>query len=732
MPETRRTRRPAIVVSLALTLLVALVVAPGAGAHPGEQHRTSEAAGIGVVLYPGTAAEQFLPGFQYAGTPPVDGTEAPLAYAGNGCSPLSYAGQDFTGKIALTDRGDTSTPCPRATFFQRVASAEQAGAIGLVVVAADGAEPTTNGTAVTGGIPAMEVFRTAEILAAKDAVVAGTAVPAALDDTRTSIPSSGPAECIDGVARSQDGLFDGEMVPGVAFPCDNIDLLSIVGKDVIDSAGISDIWGWTDPGDANGLGAGDEYVMMGKTNGTALFNITDPTAPLYLGEIPNRSPVQQVWHDIKVFNNHAFIVSESERHGMSVFDLTRLRGLGASDGTVQFEPDTVYELTNAAHNLEINTETGFAYIVGGNAGLVLPDQCLSGLHMVDINEPKNPTFAGCFLQEGGPGTAARSVGEPVVMENSPAAYVHDTSCVLYDGPDTRYTGREVCFNSAEDGIVIADVTNKLTPALLGSTDYEGIAYAHQGALTDDHRFLLVNDELDEQTFGGNTRTMVINVEDLENPTLQYVHTSTETAIDHNNYVHEGFVYQSNYAAGLRVLDVANVGQSLTEVAFFDTYPAHTDPTFDGTWSNYPFFESGTIAVSGRNEGLFLVKRSDLAQERAGVELACQNCPVEIRAGEAGAALLAVENTGTSEDTYGFTFAGVPDGWGVAAEPATVAAGQSSPADVGIEVPRQAKAGTYTFTVTAASTNDPTVSDTETITVEVRKGPPSGAGQPTTP
>ena len=45
------------------------------------------------------------------------------------------------------------------------------------------------------------------------------------------------------------------------------------------------------------------------------------------------------------------------------------------------------------------------------------------------------------------------------------------------------------------------------------------------------------------------------------------------------------------------------------VAFFDTVPTDDDQTaFGGTWSNYPYFESGVIAVSSWNEGLFLLRK----------------------------------------------------------------------------------------------------------------------------
>jgi choice-of-anchor B domain-containing protein len=245
----------------------------------------------------------------------------------------------------------------------------------------------------------------------------------------------------------------------------------------------------------------------------------------------------------------------------------------------------------------------------------VPDVCLQGLHMVDINDPKNPRFAGCYFEEGGPGTAARTAG---AEEVSPAAYVHDTQCVIYDGPDERYTGREVCFNAAENKIVVVDVTDKTAPVTLGWTDYPMVSYAHQGWLTEDHGYLLVNDEMDETGHDIPTRTVVIDVTDLENPVHHIDHYHDTRAITHNNYIVDGNVYQSNYTAGLRVLDTTAIGDPdnprLEPVGFFDTFPTHDDPTFEGTWSNYPFFESGTIAVSGIDEGLFLVRLAEDADE----------------------------------------------------------------------------------------------------------------------
>ena len=386
------------------------------------------------------------------------------------------------------------------------------------------------------------------------------------------------------------------------FPCKGVDLLSFVpladfrGSEALAplGGGTSDLWGWTDPKTR------DEYVLLGKTNGTAFFRVTDPTKPVYLGALRNSSPAQLIWHDIKVYEDHAFIVSESAGHGMRVFDLTRLRGVTQAQDWTE---DVNYPLAFSAHNIAINEETGFAYIVGGNNALVAPDACLSGLHMVDIRNPKQPKPAGCHLRGEGPGTAGGVVGVGGV-----ASYVHDTQCVVYRGPDAEHRGKEVCLNSSETHLSVVDVTNKLAPVQIGKVDYPEVGYAHQGWLTDDQATFLMGDELDEGNSVERTRTLIFDVKDLDAPRFVKAHSHRTTSIDHNMYVKDGLVYQSNYAAGLRVLDTRNAAKgSLREVGFFDTFPEHDKPEFVGTWSNYPYFPSGTIAVSGIDEGLFLLR-----------------------------------------------------------------------------------------------------------------------------
>ena len=191
------------------------------------------------------------------------------------------------------------------------------------------------------------------------------------------------------------------------YECDKVDLLSFVPLSELGCGGdANDIWGWTDPETKQ------EYAMIGCYDGTSFVDVTNPEDPQVLGFLKTHTTGSS-WRDLKVFKDHVFIVSEAYDHGMQVYDLRQLRDLKPSRRVTQLEETAFYGEFGSAHNIVANEETGFMYSVGSRT-------CVSGLHMVDVNEPTNPKFAGCFGQDG---------------------YVHDAQCVIYNGPDDR------CVNS---------------------------------------------------------------------------------------------------------------------------------------------------------------------------------------------------------------------------------------------------------------------------------------------
>ena len=377
----------------------------------------------------------------------------------------------------------------------------------------------------------------------------------------TLFSTSGQTPCTNGTAGD--------------YPCNGFDLQSFISLDEMDAFEGNDSWGWTDPQ------TGKEYAIMGLDNGTAFIDVSNPVAAIYLGKLPTHSQ-NSIWRDIKTYNNHAFIVSEASNHGMQVFDLTRLRDV--SNPPENFDEDAHYSGFGNAHNIVINEDSGYAYAVGTST-------YSGGPHFIDISNPLNPTPAGGYSDD---------------------SYSHDAQVVTYSGPDTEHLGKEILIGSNENQIAIVDITNKNNPISLSTISYSNVAYTHQGWFTEDQRYFIVGDEIDEINVGFNTRTIIFDFEDLDDPSFHFEYEGPTEAIDHNGYVKGDKYYLSNYRAGIRVLDISQIGdENITELGFFDTYPDSNSANFNGAWSVYPFFASNNIVISDIDRGFFLVRDPSL-------------------------------------------------------------------------------------------------------------------------
>lgn len=357
------------------------------------------------------------------------------------------------------------------------------------------------------------------------------------------------------------------------YPCLAVHLLSHMSIDELKggrSADGNDIWGWTDPE------TGKEYALVGLSDGTAFVDVSTPSKPVLIGNLPTHTSSSD-WRDIKVYKDHAYIVSEAGDHGMQIFDLNQLRE--TQEVPAIFQETAHFGRFGSAHNVVINEASGYAYAVGSGT-------CSGGLHMVDIRVPAKPVDAGCYAADG---------------------YTHDAQCVIYTGPDQEYKGKEICFNANEDTITIVDVTDKDNPRMVSRVGYPGASYVHQGWLSEDQHYFYQNDELDE--WGGkvdNTSTLIWDLAELEDPQLAKTYKAKENAIDHNLYIKDKLMYQANYQAGLRILDITKPLEPV-EVGFFDTYPKGNATAFNGAWSSYPYFKSGIVVVSTIEDGLFVLK-----------------------------------------------------------------------------------------------------------------------------
>jgi choice-of-anchor B domain-containing protein len=404
------------------------------------------------------------------------------------------------------------------------------------------------------------------------------AAAAAFQDSATSITGHA-VPCKDGKIRN--------------FECQNVELLAYLPKSAIGGAIGYDVWGWTDST------TGRQFVMSGAGPGTSFVDVTDPVNPKYLGVLPPPGGAESdLDPSIKVYRNHAFIGYEgSPSRGLQVFDLTQLRDVKTP---LEFKETAHYAEFGNAHTIALNPETGFAYVNGSNT-------CGGGLHMVDVRTPTKPTFAGCY-------TEVKTYGL-----NGPG-YVHDTQCVRYHGPDKHYQGREICVNSMGGVITIADVTDKQHPTTIALTSYPNVGYAHQGWFTEDQRYFFLDDELDENpknliyakqltgqaaaqqptptdTARQHTRTMVFDMAELGDPVVLTQYFATTFNTDHNLYINGRYMYQGNYGAGLRIVDVGDP-KNPKEAGYLTQ--------IGEAWGTYPFLKDNVVAVS-TDTGLFLAR-----------------------------------------------------------------------------------------------------------------------------
>ena len=97
-------------------------------------------------------------------------------------------------------------------------------------------------------------------------------------------------------------------VGGKSYPCNGLTLQSYISADTMGALEAQDSWGWTDPQ------SGKEYAVVALDNGTSFVDISNPTNPKYLARLDSQTG-SSLWRDVKVYKNHAFIVSDQNgRH----------------------------------------------------------------------------------------------------------------------------------------------------------------------------------------------------------------------------------------------------------------------------------------------------------------------------------------------------------------------------------------------------------------------------------
>jgi len=294
---------------------------------------------------------------------------------------------------------------------------------------------------------------------------------------------------------------------------------------------------------------GREYALLGAQFGMVIVDVTNPDMPVQLLQIPGPD---NLWKEIKVYGHYAYITSEGGG-GVQIVDMSGLPGVNLpyhnyyGDGSINNNLNTI-------HALHIDQSRGFLYAYGSNL-------FGGGAVVLNLNaDPYNPVFVGKFDGLG---------------------YIHDG----YVDNDTLYAG-----HIGAGLMSIVDMSNKLSPVVLGSVETPG-KFTHNTWLLDDHKHALTTDE---------KLPSFLTCYDVSDPsdikeTSRISTNDGYNSYGHNTHVLNDWAITAWYTDGFSIVD-AHKPDNLVQVGLYDTW-APSGPEYNGCWGVYPYLPSGNIIAT---------------------------------------------------------------------------------------------------------------------------------------
>ena len=305
---------------------------------------------------------------------------------------------------------------------------------------------------------------------------------------------------------------------------------------------------------------GNEIAIIGSTDGTHFFDVTDPanaTQVAYVaGVYQGGGVIHRDYHD---FQGYLYVVcDEGSSSTLQIIDISTL-------------PDsvtTVYDsnaLFTKSHNIYIDTATAKLYACASNTAM-------------DVYDLHTPTAPELIYSYNGVG------------------HVHDA----FVRNDSAY------LNCGNDGFRIFDFStvNQMgdQPTLLGTlTSYPDAGYNHSGWLSDDGTVYAMQDE----NHGYDVK--LLDVSDFNNISVLSTFSS---GVDPQSMAHNGIIKGDNlyipyYHDGLRVFDISDPTNPV-QTWEYDTYAPSSHASYKGAWGVYPYLPSGNIIVSDMQTGLYII------------------------------------------------------------------------------------------------------------------------------
>ena len=305
---------------------------------------------------------------------------------------------------------------------------------------------------------------------------------------------------------------------------------------------------------------GHEFAIIGSTQGTHIFDITNPEDGYLAAYIEGADSSPAIVHrDFHDYNGYLYAVADEGESTLQIIDMANM----PTSFNVVYDSD---ELIKRAHNIFIDSDNAIMYVCGGR---VMGEW--NELSLFSLEEPQNPIFLKKFDDVG---------------------YVHD----IYVKNNIGY------LNAGDNGLFIVDFSNTLSPQIIGSlTEYPDKGYNHSGWLDSSGNTYIFADE---------NHGYEMKICDVSNPNEINVNTTFLSNVDsesiaHNLIIKDNYVYVSHYHDGLYIWDISDPSNPVV-AGSFDTYLPDDHSCFRGAWGVYPLLPSGNILVSDMQAGLFVL------------------------------------------------------------------------------------------------------------------------------
>jgi choice-of-anchor B domain-containing protein len=309
-------------------------------------------------------------------------------------------------------------------------------------------------------------------------------------------------------------------------------------------------------------GNGREFAALGVNTGTAIYEITVPTAPVLKAFIPGPP---SVWREIKSYRNWIYVVSEESDSPLAGLQIIRMTNPDQPVLAATYATDFV-----ESHTISIDTTRALLVCNGTKdaAGHEL------GMRILSLANPEAPVEL-----------ARWPAGSGYVPHEF---YVHDSVPV----------GGRLYASMLYSGMRIFDIANPSAPAEIGGWLYPGV-FSHNSWPDSTGRWLYVTDEMTGEPL------KIFDLADPANPVLVNGITSNPKAIVHNAHVKGRELYLSSYTEGVRVLDLSDPAHP-AEFGWADPF---SEPSggYLGVWEVCPYLPSGNLIASDRQNGLYVLR-----------------------------------------------------------------------------------------------------------------------------